>query len=188
MVIPRVKGKRREIRRMLVQRSNELLARYRRGEPAEGCPSRRHCVRPPGQCDSVKEAKMNILRTHHVAVICSDYGRSKDFYARILGPEVVAEVFRAERDSYKLDLRLPDGVQIELFSFPEPAEAAVLPRGVSASGTWLSRLRTSTRRWPNSPGTGSRSSRCGWIPTPASGSRSSPTRTGCRWSCTSDEQ
>lgn len=39
MVIPHVKGKRREIRRILAQRSNELLARYRRGEPASvGCP------------------------------------------------------------------------------------------------------------------------------------------------------
>ena len=32
MAIPRVKGKRREVRRMLAQRSKELLARYRRGE------------------------------------------------------------------------------------------------------------------------------------------------------------
>lgn len=63
---------------------------------------------------------MNILRAHHVAVICSDYARSKDFYVRTLGLEVVAEVYRADRDSYKLDLRLPDGVQIELFSFPAP--------------------------------------------------------------------
>ena len=61
---------------------------------------------------------MDILRTHHVAVICSDYPRSRDFYARILGMEVVSEVYRAGRDSYKLDLRLPDGVQVELFSFP----------------------------------------------------------------------
>jgi glyoxylase I family protein len=61
---------------------------------------------------------MDILRTHHVALICSDYERSKDFYTRILGLEVVAEVYRAERDSWKLDLRLPDGVQVELFSFP----------------------------------------------------------------------
>jgi glyoxylase I family protein len=63
---------------------------------------------------------MNILRTHHVAVICSDYPRSKDFYTRTLGLAVVAEVYRADRDSYKLDLRLPDGVQVELFSFPTP--------------------------------------------------------------------
>ncbi|QJX00017.1 SMU1112c/YaeR family gloxylase I-like metalloprotein [Frigoriglobus tundricola] len=63
---------------------------------------------------------MNIIRTHHVAVICSDYARSKRFYTEVLGLEVIAEVYRAARDSYKLDLRLPDGTQIELFSFPNP--------------------------------------------------------------------
>lgn len=63
---------------------------------------------------------MNIIRTHHVAVICSDYARSKRFYTEILGLEVIAEAYRAARDSYKLDLRLPDGTQIELFSFPNP--------------------------------------------------------------------
>lgn len=70
---------------------------------------------------------MNILRTHHVAIICSDYERSKNFYTRILGLEIVSEVFRAERDSYKLDLRLPDGVQIELFSFPNPPKRPSYP-------------------------------------------------------------
>ena len=70
---------------------------------------------------------MNILRTHHVAVICSDYERSKRFYAEVLGLEVVAEVFRAERNSYKLDLRLPDGTQIELFSFPNPPKRPSYP-------------------------------------------------------------
>jgi len=41
MVIPRIKGKRREVRRMLAARSKELLARYRRGEPVPvGCPLR----------------------------------------------------------------------------------------------------------------------------------------------------
>ncbi len=63
---------------------------------------------------------MNLLGTHHVAVICSDYERSRRFYTDVLGLEVVAEVFRVERCSYKLDLRLPDGTQIELFSFPCP--------------------------------------------------------------------
>lgn len=70
---------------------------------------------------------MNNLRTHHVAIICSDYERSKDFYVRILGLEIVSEVFRAERNSYKLDLRLPDGVQIELFSFPSPPRRPSYP-------------------------------------------------------------
>lgn len=63
---------------------------------------------------------MEILRTHHVAIICSDYPRSRDFYTRILGFEVLSEIHRKERGSYKLDLRIPDGVQIELFSFPNP--------------------------------------------------------------------
>lgn len=57
---------------------------------------------------------------HHVAVISADYARSRDFYTRILGLEVIAENFRAERGSWKLDLRLPDGSQLELFSFPNP--------------------------------------------------------------------
>lgn len=63
---------------------------------------------------------MKLLRAHHVAIICSDYERSKRFYAETLGLAVVREVHRADRDSYKLDLALADGTQIELFSFPDP--------------------------------------------------------------------
>ena len=63
---------------------------------------------------------MRLLRTHHVAIICSNYEVSRRFYTEILGLEVVAEAYRRERNSYKLDLRLPDGVQIELFSFESP--------------------------------------------------------------------
>ncbi len=60
-----------------------------------------------------------LLSIHHAAIICSDYDRSKRFYTEVLGLEVIAEHFRSERDSYKLDLALPDGSQLELFSFPE---------------------------------------------------------------------
>jgi hypothetical protein len=50
MVIPRVKGKRREVRRMLAQRSQELLGRYRRGEPVpEGCPLQKALVSSTSQ-------------------------------------------------------------------------------------------------------------------------------------------
>ncbi|CAH0537025.1 SMU1112c/YaeR family gloxylase I-like metalloprotein [Vibrio marisflavi] len=59
-------------------------------------------------------------RIHHVAIICSDYQKSKHFYTQVLGFKIIAENFRAERNSYKLDLALPDGSQIELFSFPNP--------------------------------------------------------------------
>lgn len=64
---------------------------------------------------------------HHIALICSDYQRSKQFYTEILGLEIVAENFRKERDSYKLDLRLADGRQVELFSFPDPPVRPAYP-------------------------------------------------------------
>lgn len=63
---------------------------------------------------------MNLQRIHHVAIIASDYARSKRFYTQVLGLRVLAEVYRDARDSWKLDLALPDGTQLELFSFPSP--------------------------------------------------------------------
>lgn len=64
---------------------------------------------------------------HHVAIICSDYQRSKAFYTETLGLQVIAENYRENRDSYKLDLALPNGSQIELFSFPSPPERPTNP-------------------------------------------------------------
>lgn len=61
---------------------------------------------------------MNITGQHHVAIICSDYPRSKAFYTELLGFEVIEESYREARNSYKLDLLLPDGNRIELFSMP----------------------------------------------------------------------
>lgn len=68
--------------------------------------------------DSV--ARMELRRIHHVALIASDYERSRAFYTEVLGLRVLAEHYRAERRSYKLDLELPDGGRLELFSFPDP--------------------------------------------------------------------
>ena len=65
--------------------------------------------------------------THHVAIICSDYQTSKHFYTHILGLSIIAENYRVHRDSYKLDLALPDGTQIELFSFPSPPKRPSTP-------------------------------------------------------------
>lgn len=56
---------------------------------------------------------------HHIAIICSNYEVSKHFYTKILGFEVLKEVYRAERQSYKLDLALNGNYLIELFSFPD---------------------------------------------------------------------
>jgi glyoxylase I family protein len=55
---------------------------------------------------------------HHVALICSDYSRSKAFYSEVLGFRIVNETYRQARDSWKLDLEVSPGVQLELFSFP----------------------------------------------------------------------
>ncbi len=63
---------------------------------------------------------MKLAGLHHAAIICADYPRSRQFYVEVLGLRVVAETYRAARQSYKLDLALPDGTQLELFSFPNP--------------------------------------------------------------------
>jgi glyoxylase I family protein len=57
---------------------------------------------------------------HHVALICSDVARSKEFYSETLGFRIIREVYRAERDSWKVDLEVSPGVSLELFSFPSP--------------------------------------------------------------------
>ncbi len=66
-------------------------------------------------------------RIHHIAIICSDYARSKRFYVETLGFEVIREVYREERKSFKLDLKVGEAYQIELFSFPSPPERVSAP-------------------------------------------------------------
>ncbi|MEH1890642.1 MAG: VOC family protein [Nostoc sp.] len=65
---------------------------------------------------------MKTTGIHHVAIICSDYDRSKIFYVEVLGFSIIQETFRAERNSYKLDLKVAENTQIELFSFPNPPQ------------------------------------------------------------------
>jgi len=59
-------------------------------------------------------------KVHHIAIICSDYEKSKYFYTEILGLAIVREVYREQRQSYKLDLEVAGQYQVELFSFPNP--------------------------------------------------------------------
>lgn len=70
---------------------------------------------------------IHFKKFHHVAIICSDYQKSKHFYTQILGLEIIAEHYRSQRQSYKLDLALSSGEQIELFSFPNPPVRASRP-------------------------------------------------------------
>lgn len=87
---------------------------------------------------------------HHVALICSDYNRSKRFYSETLGLPILAEHYRAARQSWKLDLQLPDGSQLELFSFvgapprpsrPEAQGLRHLAFAVTDLDAWLAYLQ-----------------------------------------------
>lgn len=70
---------------------------------------------------------MQINKIHHVAIICSDYPKSKQFYTDVLGFTIIQETYREARDSYKLDLQVGNGAQIELFSFPNPPQRVNRP-------------------------------------------------------------
>ncbi|MEM9265275.1 MAG: VOC family protein [Cyanobacteria bacterium P01_F01_bin.13] len=69
---------------------------------------------------------MHIKAIHHIAIICSNYERSKQFYVDLLGANIICETWREQRQSYKLDLRL-GSAQIEMFSFPEPPPRLTRP-------------------------------------------------------------
>ncbi len=67
------------------------------------------------------------MQIHHIAIICSDYEVSKKFYTEVLGLNIIREVYREERQSYKLDLAIGNHYVIELFSFPNPPERPSRP-------------------------------------------------------------
>jgi glyoxylase I family protein len=70
---------------------------------------------------------MKLNRVHHVAIICSNYEKSKEFYVNILCLKIIKETYRKDRKSYKLDLAVGEGSQIELFSFPSAPKRASYP-------------------------------------------------------------
>ncbi|WP_300002030.1 VOC family protein [uncultured Cedecea sp.] len=70
---------------------------------------------------------LGLKQVHHIAIIATDYARSKQFYCDILGFTLLAEVYREERDSWKGDLALNGQYVIELFSFPSPRARASYP-------------------------------------------------------------
>ena len=73
---------------------------------------------------------MKITGLNHLAIICSNYQRSKAFYTEVLPFKILSETYREERDSYKLDLLLPGVLQIELFSFPNPPARVTNPEAM----------------------------------------------------------
>ena len=67
------------------------------------------------------------MQIHHIAIICSNYEVSKKFYTEVLGLNIIREVYREERQSYKLDLAIGEHYVIELFSFPNPPKRPSRP-------------------------------------------------------------
>ena len=73
---------------------------------------------------------MKLAAIHHVAIIVSDYEKSKDFYVNKLGFEIVRENFREERNDWKLDLRVGEGadaIELEIFAEPNPPKRVNRP-------------------------------------------------------------
>jgi hypothetical protein len=118
---------------------------------------------------------LQLNKVHHIAIICSDYERSKTFYTEVLGFTIHAEIYRAARDSWKLDLALNGNYLIELFSFPDPP-----PRVSSPEARGKRRWPLCWRKeWCLNP--------CASMSSPAKNSLSLRTRTACRWSCMKGE-
>ena len=88
---------------------------------------------------------MNLKKIHHVAIIASDYKKSKDFYVNLLGLKIIREVYREERDSYKLDLEIGDS-QIEL-SIQRPVDLDILPLRLKILRSRLENLRIKVLKW-----------------------------------------
>lgn len=70
---------------------------------------------------------LKLNKVHHIAIICSDYKKSLDFYTSVLGFKVISENFREKRQSYKTDLSFNDDYVVELFSFPNPPQRKTNP-------------------------------------------------------------
>jgi len=99
---------------------------------------------------------LQINKLHHVAIICSDYKVSKEFYVNVLGFRILSEHYREKRNSYKLDLMLGDTYCVELFSFPDPPKRISRPEAnglrhlafevsdIDAAVTWLNNHQVNT--------------------------------------------
>ena len=73
---------------------------------------------------------LTLNKVHHIAILCSDYQKSKTFYTEVLGLTIIREIYREERQSYKLDLALNGIYVVELFSFPNPPKRPSRPEAV----------------------------------------------------------
>lgn len=122
---------------------------------------------------------MQLNKVHHVAVICSDYERSKLFYTDVLGMKIKSEHYREQRHSWKADCYLGDTYVVELFSFPNPPARPSYPEAAGLRHL-ASRWTTSRQLSANSTTRASRTNLSARTNTPANSLCSSATPTECR--------
>ena len=70
---------------------------------------------------------MNLSQIHHIAIIVSDYEASKDFYVNKLGFQIIRENYRPERNDWKLDLRVNEATELEIFGVKNPPARVTRP-------------------------------------------------------------
>ena len=70
---------------------------------------------------------MNLSKIHHIAIIVSDYEAAKDFYVNKLGFSVIRENYRLERKDWKLDLRVNELTELEIFAEENPPKRVNRP-------------------------------------------------------------
>ena len=58
-------------------------------------------------------------KIHHVAIIASNYEKTKDFYVNKLELPIIRETYRSDRDDYKLDLQVGN-MELEIFGVKNP--------------------------------------------------------------------
>ena len=70
---------------------------------------------------------MNLSQIHHIAIIVSYYEASKDFYVNKLGFQIVRENYRPERNDWKLDLKVNETTELEIFGVKNPPARVTRP-------------------------------------------------------------
>lgn len=64
---------------------------------------------------------------HHIAIIVSDIEKAREFYIKKLGFEAIRENYRKERDDWKLDLRVDEHTELEVFAEKNPPKRVNRP-------------------------------------------------------------
>ncbi len=70
---------------------------------------------------------MKLSKIHHIAIIVSNYERSKDFYVNKLGFTVIRENYRPQKEDWKLDLKVDSTTELEIFAPKNPPKRPSFP-------------------------------------------------------------